>query len=144
MHGGSPEVAGRSLSRLVMGALLLAALTGCGNAPVSGNNDRSGEPITESDEPESRKRARIRIELATGYFDQGQTSVALDQIKQAVIADPTGPLLVARPGLHAAERQRAGASGGAQINLRSRRPAQRCSPVSRGGTRRRCSSSIGR
>lgn len=92
MHGGSPEVAGRSLTRLVMGALLLAALTGCGNAPVSGNNDRSGEPITESDEPESRKRARIRIELATGYFDQGQTSVALDQIKQAVIADPNfGP-----------------------------------------------------
>lgn len=96
MHCGSTEGAGfwpgGSLSRLVMGVLLLAALTGCGSTPGSGNNDRSGEPITESDEPESRKRARIRIELATGYFDQGQTSVALDQIKQAVIADPNfGP-----------------------------------------------------
>ena len=96
MHCGSTEGAGfwpgSSLSRLLMGVLLLAALTGCGSTPGSGNTDRSGEPITESDEPESRKRARIRIELATGYFDQGQTSVALDQIKQAVIADPNfGP-----------------------------------------------------
>lgn len=46
------------------------------------------EPITESDEPEARKRARIRVELASGYFEQGQTTVALDEIKLALGADP--------------------------------------------------------
>jgi type IV pilus assembly protein PilF len=96
MLNGSAEVAGRRtvglLSRLAMGLLVMASLSACVNAPTSGNTDRNGEPITESDEPEARKRARIRIELAAGYFEQGQTSVALDQIKQALIADPNfGP-----------------------------------------------------
>lgn len=45
--------------------------------------------ITDSDEPELRKRARIRTELASGYFEQGKTTVALDEIKQAVAIDPT-------------------------------------------------------
>jgi type IV pilus assembly protein PilF len=80
---------GDMLSRLVLGVLMLASLAGCANVPASGGSDRGAVPITESDEPEARKRARIRIELATGYFDQGQTSVALDQIKQALVADPS-------------------------------------------------------
>src|SRR5690606_26807246 len=46
-------------------------------------------PVTESDEPETRKRARIRLELASNYFEQGQTNVALDEIKQSIAADPT-------------------------------------------------------
>lgn len=92
MLSGSAEGLGRLLPRLVMGLLVMVSLSACVNAPTSGNTDRNGEPITESDEPEARKRARIRIELAAGYFDQGQTSVALDQIKQALIADPNfGP-----------------------------------------------------
>jgi type IV pilus assembly protein PilF len=44
--------------------------------------------MTASDEPDGRKRARIRLELALGYFEQGQTTVALDELKQALIADP--------------------------------------------------------
>lgn len=68
-----------------------AALTGCASG-APGVGERGGEPITESDEPEGRKRARIRIELASGYFEQGQTTVALDEIKQALLADPNfGP-----------------------------------------------------
>lgn len=52
----------------------------------------AGEQVTESDEPEVRKRARLRVELAANYFDQGQTTVALDELKQALIADPNyGP-----------------------------------------------------
>jgi len=43
--------------------------------------------MTESDEPDARKRARLRVELATGYFEQGQTTVALDEVKQALSAD---------------------------------------------------------
>lgn len=74
----------------VVGVLALAGLGGCAGTAGGGSavNNSQGEPITESDEPEGRKRARIRIELAAGYFDQGQTSVALDQIKQALQADP--------------------------------------------------------
>ena len=44
--------------------------------------------MTDSDEPEGRRRARLRMELASGYFEQGQTNVALDELKQALVADP--------------------------------------------------------
>lgn len=44
--------------------------------------------VTDSDESDGRKRARIRLELAAGYFEQGQTTVALDELKQALNADP--------------------------------------------------------
>ena len=78
--------------RLLMGVLLLGAIAACANQTVNANTDRNGEPLTESDEPDARKRARLRIELASGYFEQGQTTVALDHIKQALLADPTyGP-----------------------------------------------------
>lgn len=69
--------------------LLLATLLGAcaGGAGLPGGGSLA-EPLTEFDEPENRKRARIRIELASGYFEQGQTTVALDEIKQALAADP--------------------------------------------------------
>ena len=44
--------------------------------------------MTDSDEPEARRRARIRLELAVGYFEQGQTTIALDELKQSLAADP--------------------------------------------------------
>jgi type IV pilus assembly protein PilF len=49
------------------------------------NSDR----VTESDEPEARKRARLRLELAVAYFDKGQTTDALDHLKQSIAADPS-------------------------------------------------------
>ncbi|MFC5500041.1 type IV pilus biogenesis/stability protein PilW [Caenimonas terrae] len=71
------------------GALLLA-LGGC----AARNGDATGanvDIVTASDEPDARKRARIRMELAVGYFEQGQTTVALDELKQVILADPTFP-----------------------------------------------------
>ena len=68
----------------------LSALAGCAtqqSAGQVGNRDI----MTESDEPDVRKRARIRMELATGYFEQGKTSVALDELKQVIASDPTFP-----------------------------------------------------
>ena len=65
----------------------LAGLSGCASAPGGGDGART-DMVTDSDEPESRKRARIRLELAVGYFEQGQTKVALDELKQALITDP--------------------------------------------------------
>jgi type IV pilus assembly protein PilF len=73
--------------------VLLILLAGCAQtrglpATTAAAVAAGAEPVTESDEPESRKRARIRVELASGYFEQGQTTVALDEIKLALGADP--------------------------------------------------------
>ena len=64
-------------------------LVGCANNPgvTSASSGRS-DIVTASDEPENRRRARIRLELASGYFEQGQTNVALDELKQSLAADP--------------------------------------------------------
>jgi type IV pilus assembly protein PilF len=66
-------------------------LAGCATQPGTGPGAASGrgEIMTESDEPDVRKRARIRLELAANYFQQGQTNVALDELKQALVTDPT-------------------------------------------------------
>lgn len=67
----------------------LAWLAGCaGNQGISSGLSTKGDILTESDEPESRRRARLRLELASGYFEQGQISVALDELKQALVIDP--------------------------------------------------------
>lgn len=69
---------------------VFVALTGCANNQnVAGQATNQADIVTESDEPDNRRRARLRLELASGYFEQGQTNVALDELKQALIADPT-------------------------------------------------------
>ena len=79
--------------KLVRTATLLlasaAALLVAGCAANPGTTGARAEIMTESDEPDNRKRARIRLELAANYFQQGQTNVALDELKQALVADPT-------------------------------------------------------
>lgn len=68
----------------------VVVLTGCANNPNAASQvTNQADIVTESDEPESRRRARLRLELASGYFEQGQTNVALDELKQALVADPT-------------------------------------------------------
>jgi len=80
----------RRLAWAAIGATLLLAVAGCASTP-SGEAGGSRDIYTESDEPESRRRARIRMELAVGYFEQGQTKVALDELKQVIASDPTFP-----------------------------------------------------
>lgn len=73
---------------LVMCLLLLcifSALPGCSTSPSSAPS--SGDFVTDSDESPARKRAKIRLELATGYYNNGQTTVALDELKQSINAD---------------------------------------------------------
>jgi len=79
----------RSLGWAALAGVLFLALGGCASQPADMTATR--DPLTESDEPESRKRARIRMELAVGYFEQGQTNVALDELKQVIAADPGFP-----------------------------------------------------
>jgi type IV pilus assembly protein PilF len=67
----------------------LAGISGCASRTGGTGPDGNGSEImTDSDEPNARKRARIRLELASGYFEQGQTTIALDELKQSIAADP--------------------------------------------------------
>ena len=75
---------------LLLSGLGFAGLSGCASAPSAtvGASSARGEIVTDSDESDQRKRARIRVELALGYFQQGKTNIALDEIKLAIAADP--------------------------------------------------------
>lgn len=74
----------------LLGLVVAALLTGCAAAPP-GASESGATIITASDEPEQRRRARIRLELAANYFENGQTTVALDEVKQSLAADPAYP-----------------------------------------------------
>lgn len=63
--------------------------SGCANRSDIGAGASRAEMITDSDESAERKRARNRTELAGGYLELGKPAIALDEIKQAIIADPT-------------------------------------------------------
>ena len=85
------------ISRNAACRLLLTAIAGVMLAACVGNKSvgssapaarTESEIVTDSDETPGRKRARLRLELAMGYFEQGKTTVALDEIKQALSADP--------------------------------------------------------
>jgi type IV pilus assembly protein PilF len=56
-------------------------LDGCGTSAPR-------ELATSSDQTDVQKRARIRLQLAMGYYEQRQMNVALDEIKKALAADP--------------------------------------------------------
>jgi type IV pilus assembly protein PilF len=77
----------------LLAAALLAGCTGPGGA-VSGGTSNTGatsgkaELPTLSDATAAQKRAQIRMQLAVGYYEQGQLPVALDEIKKAIVADP--------------------------------------------------------
>ena len=79
------------ISRLIWISACWSAvlLAGCVSKPVTvGATGNPSELITDSDETAERRRARLRVELASGYFEQGQTKVALDEIKQSLAIDP--------------------------------------------------------
>lgn len=75
--------------RVLFCAAAFVLLAGCATKTGAPGGTAPGpEIVTDSDESQGRKRARIRLELAIGYFEQGQTTVALDEIKQSLSADP--------------------------------------------------------
>lgn len=89
----SPNTWGRWLCAAVFAASALVTISGCAASNQTGSTSAANRPdlITDSDEPEARKRARVRVQLASGYFEQGQTNVALDELKQALLIDPAFP-----------------------------------------------------
>ncbi len=74
-------------SLLFLGAVLcIVGLSGC--ASTASSTGQQQESFTDSDEPESRKRAVNRLRLAVLYFTDGKLTIALDEVKQAIAADP--------------------------------------------------------
>jgi type IV pilus assembly protein PilF len=65
------------IASAVAGLCLLSACAGTG-----------GELKTSSDQSANEKRASIRLQLAIGYYQEGKLDIALDEVKQAIAADP--------------------------------------------------------
>lgn len=66
---------------------LLVLQTGCAsNGSIGGQS--SDDIMTSSDMTDARRRAIIRLQLAAGYLERGQLTVALDEVKRAIVADP--------------------------------------------------------
>lgn len=76
-------------NNLCIGAAILlmtsALLSGCAsNAPGGAGDDLP----TSSDQTATQKRANIHLQLAISYYQNHELSVALDEIKRALAADP--------------------------------------------------------
>ncbi len=74
------EVTSRWWWRLGSALVVLTSVVGC----ASSNNDVR----TASDETSMDRRANVRLELASAYFSRGQHTVALDEVKQVLLARP--------------------------------------------------------
>lgn len=74
------------MAAMIRRALLIAmvaVLAACATGP-----ETKADLPTQSDQTELQRRAQIRLQLAIGYFGQGQMSTALDEVKQALQIDP--------------------------------------------------------
>jgi type IV pilus assembly protein PilF len=72
----------------VWAAIIASALMSTGCATTGRNTSSDGELATSSDQTSVQKRAAINLQLAVGYYQRNEMSVALDKIKQALAADP--------------------------------------------------------
>lgn len=68
--------------------LVFNFVAACASPSNESSKGAGTDLATASDETDVQKRAKIRLELAVGYLEQGQTNVALDEVKLAIAADP--------------------------------------------------------
>lgn len=67
------------------------ALSGCATQPADDSALKTASP-TMGDEGQDRTRARLHTELAANYYGIGNMGVALEEVKEALRADPNyGP-----------------------------------------------------
>ncbi len=85
--GSFPRGASRWLAALALGAVLGGCAT-TGNAPVPSSSEVAAVIPQATNETEQRRRARIRLELAANYYQQGNFNVALDELRHALEVDP--------------------------------------------------------
>src|SRR5690606_593333 len=83
--------------RLAFASALLVGLAACASTAGEGSSDAGdasnivqGQSVVAKGavDTEERRRARIRLELAAGYYQQRNYSVALDELRQALTIDP--------------------------------------------------------
>ncbi len=86
---GGIGAARRSASALALAtALVFGSLAGCANRPGTPAATPGGDIVTASDESQPSRRARLHLELASGYFTRGQMTTALDEVKIALLNQP--------------------------------------------------------
>lgn len=77
---------------MVAGCVSTSTTTGPSGVPnpdaPSARRADSAPVRTASDQTDADRRAQVRMELAAAYFARGQNTTALDEIKQALAADP--------------------------------------------------------
>jgi len=67
----------------------LAGLAACTAPPAAApQTGDSKDRVTASDQTDASRRANVRLQLASAYFADGQLATALDEVKQALLADP--------------------------------------------------------
>jgi type IV pilus assembly protein PilF len=78
---------------MVVRCILVALLFGLGACATSSDDGpQSSEPSTTGTETQEKARARIHTQLASGYYEIGNLGVALEEVKEALRADPSyGP-----------------------------------------------------
>ncbi|WP_137173634.1 type IV pilus biogenesis/stability protein PilW [Massilia sp. HP4] len=77
-----------AVTALALASTLFLALSGCATTGAGGGTGGDGELKTASDQTAVEKRASIRVQLAVGYYQEGKHEIALDEVKQALAADP--------------------------------------------------------
>jgi len=80
-------------SRFTAGGLAAVALAGVFGTVLVGcaapqSQQMAADTTAPAEESDTRKRARIRLELASSYFEEGKTEIALDELKQVLAIDP--------------------------------------------------------
>jgi type IV pilus assembly protein PilF len=76
------------MAAAALAAAMSGLLAGCA-APSQ--QDVVADVATPSDDTEFRRRARIRLELASNYYAEGKTEIALEELKQVIQTDPYFP-----------------------------------------------------
>jgi type IV pilus assembly protein PilF len=79
------------LAAAALAATLTAGLAGCATGQQQQQGAAPDMSVPTLEEPENRRRARIRLELASNYYAEGKTEIALDELRQVITVDPTLP-----------------------------------------------------
>lgn len=79
--------AGRWLAAAGVMVGVLAGVAGCAHQAAA--DPGATEPTAGVGETDVRRRARIRLELAANYMQMGQSTVALEEVRQALATDPS-------------------------------------------------------
>lgn len=82
---------GRSRAGWMVAVALAAALGGLAGCATPHHDPMAAAGPSQSEESEQRRRARIRLELASSYYAEGKTDIAFEELRQVIATDPSYP-----------------------------------------------------